>query len=111
MRGIGRLRRARPAFESRTEVWRQVGLGSEVDRRDAQRARGTFVVLAALIAGVLIVFHHRGDLFPGLGTQVRIATVAPSSSSAGRSRGRSGEASRRRCSAASSPASRARSAS
>jgi small-conductance mechanosensitive channel len=47
-----------------------------VDRRDAQRARGTFVVLAALIAGVLIVFHHRGDLFPGLGTQVRIATVA-----------------------------------
>src|SRR4051794_20741282 len=76
MRGIGRLRRARPAFESRTEVWRQVGLGSEVDRRDAQRARGTFVVLAALIAGVLILFHHRGDLFPGLGTQVRIATVA-----------------------------------
>ena len=76
MRGIGRLRGARPAFESRTDVWRQVGLGSEVDRRDAKRARGTFVVLAALIAGVLILFHHRGDLFPGLGTQVRIATVA-----------------------------------
>lgn len=76
MRGIGRLRRARPAFESRTDVWRQVGLGSEVDRRDAKRARGTFVVVAALIAGVLIVFHHRGALFPGLGTPARIGTVA-----------------------------------
>jgi small conductance mechanosensitive channel len=76
MRGIGRLRRARPTFESRTDVWRQVGLGSEIDRRDAQRARGTFVVIAGMIAGVLILFHHRGDLFPGLGTQTRIATVA-----------------------------------
>src|SRR5436190_8165805 len=72
----GRLRRATPTFESRTDVWRQVGLGSEVDRRDAKRARGIFVVLAVLIAGVLILFHHRGDLFPGLATQVRIATVA-----------------------------------
>ena len=76
MPGFGRLRKARPTFESRTDVWRQVGLGSEVDRRDAKRARGTFVVIAALIAGVLIVFHDRGGLFPGLGTQVRIATVA-----------------------------------
>src|SRR5919198_1046393 len=76
MFGFGRFRRARTAFESRTEVWRQVGLGAEVDRRDAKRARGNVVILAALIAGVLIVFTNRGTLFPGLGTYVRVGTVA-----------------------------------
>src|SRR5699024_8448541 len=76
MFGIRRFRRASTAFESRTELWRQVGLGGEVDRSEAKRARGTVVVLAALIAGVLIVFANRGALFPGLGTYVRIGTVA-----------------------------------
>src|SRR3954465_4242915 len=76
MFGFGRFRRARTAFESRTELWRQVGLGAEVDRREAKRARGTVVVLGALIAGVMIVFANRGTLFPGLGTYVRIGTVA-----------------------------------
>jgi small-conductance mechanosensitive channel len=76
MSGFGRFRRASTAFESRTELWRQVGLGAEVDRRDAKRARGNVVVLAALIAGVLILFSNRGTLFPGLGTYVRIGTVA-----------------------------------
>jgi small conductance mechanosensitive channel len=75
MLGFGRLRRARTAFESRTEEWRQVGLGAEIDRRDAQRARGTVVVLIALIAAVLVTFDHRKSLFPGLGTPVRIVTV------------------------------------
>src|SRR5919201_1959192 len=76
MFGFGRFRRARTAFESRTELWRQVGLGAEVDRQGAKRARGNVVVLAALIAGVLIVFSNRGTLFPGMGTYVRIGTVA-----------------------------------
>jgi len=71
-----RFQRARTPFETRTELWRQVGLGAEVDRRDATRARGSVVVLAALIAGVLILFINRGALFPGLGTYVRVATVA-----------------------------------
>jgi len=71
-----RFQRARTPFETRTELWRQVGLGAEVDRRDAKRARGGVVVLAALIAGVLILFTNRGTLFPGLGTYVRVATVA-----------------------------------
>lgn len=62
-------------FESRTEVWRQVGLGAEVDRAQAHRARGGALVLVALIAGVLVVFSRRRDLFPGFGTEVRIATV------------------------------------
>jgi small conductance mechanosensitive channel len=76
MFGIGRFRRPRTPFESRTEVWRQVGLGAEIDRADAKRAWGTVVVLALLIATVLVAFSNRGTLFPGLGTYVRIATVA-----------------------------------
>jgi small-conductance mechanosensitive channel len=68
-------RRARPFFESRTEQWRQVGLGAEIDRTAATRARGSFVVFAILIAAVLIAFANRGALFPGLGTETRIVTV------------------------------------
>jgi len=76
MFGMGRFGRARTAFESRTDEWRRVGLGSEIDRRTAKRARGNVVLAGAAIAGVLILFNHRGALFPGLGTPVRIATVA-----------------------------------
>ena len=76
MFGIGRFRRARTAFESRTELWRQVGLGAELDGRDAKRARGNVVVLAAVIAGVLIVFSNRTTLFPNGAIYVRIGTVA-----------------------------------
>jgi hypothetical protein len=65
----------RNPFESRTELWRQVGLGAEIDRARAQRARGSAFVLVALIALVLILFSRRRDFFPGLGTEVRIATV------------------------------------
>ncbi|HEX3669369.1 MAG TPA: mechanosensitive ion channel family protein, partial [Acidimicrobiia bacterium] len=62
-------------FESRTEQWRQVGLGGEIDRERASRARGSVVVIALLITAVLLVFSHRGSLFPTLGTPVRAATV------------------------------------
>jgi small-conductance mechanosensitive channel len=68
-------RRGRAFFESRTEQWRQVGLGAEVDRAEASRARGNFVLFALMVAGVLVAFAHRSTLFPGLGTQTRIATV------------------------------------
>ena len=62
-------------FESRTDEWRQVGLGGEIDRAEAKRARGVIVVLLALIAAVLVVFSQRQALLPGLGTPVRIVTV------------------------------------
>ena len=65
----------RNPFESRTQVWREVGLGAQVDRVEAKRARGTVVVLLALIAIVLFLFSQRQSLFPGQGTPVRIATV------------------------------------
>ena len=44
-----RFRRRPNPFESRTEVWRQVGLGEQVDRGQAQRARGAALVVIGLI--------------------------------------------------------------
>jgi small-conductance mechanosensitive channel len=69
-------RRPQNPFESRTEVWRQVGLGEQVDRAQASRARGKGILFLALIALVLIAFDRRHELFPGGGTPVRVATVA-----------------------------------
>jgi len=69
------LPRTRTAFESRTQVWREAGLGSEVDRAAARRGRGGVVISLILIAAVLIAFSERKTLFPGHGLEVRIATV------------------------------------
>jgi small conductance mechanosensitive channel len=69
------FRRKPNLFESRTEVWREVGLGGEVDRAQAKRARGGIVVLGLLIVAVIVLFDQRRSLFPGYGTEVRIATV------------------------------------
>src|SRR4051812_22541620 len=69
------LPRTRTAFESRTQVWREVGLGSEIDQAAARRSKGGALVLLALIAGVLFCFTERKTLFPGYGPEVRVATV------------------------------------
>jgi small conductance mechanosensitive channel len=63
-------------FESRTQVWREVGLGSEVDRQEAHRAQWGVLFFGALIAAVLVVSSRQAELFPGLETEVRAATVA-----------------------------------
>ncbi|MGH2980793.1 MAG: mechanosensitive ion channel domain-containing protein [Solirubrobacterales bacterium] len=62
-------------FEHRTQVWREAGLGAELDARSAAREKGKLVILAALIAGVMVVFGNRHELFPGAGMYVRYATV------------------------------------
>jgi small conductance mechanosensitive channel len=70
------LPRTRSAFESRTDEWREVGLGSEIDAAQARRSkRGAFYAIV-LIAGVLFLFSERKTLFPGYGLEVKIATVA-----------------------------------
>jgi small conductance mechanosensitive channel len=69
------LPRTRSAFESRTQVWREVGLGSEIDPAAARRGKGGAVIAVALIAAVLVAFTERKTLFPGYGLEVRIATV------------------------------------
>jgi small-conductance mechanosensitive channel len=73
---------ARRMFETRSHAWREVGLEREVSasgrpgRRSALRAQGQVAAFAAAIAGVLVLFSQRQELFPGYGTQARIATVA-----------------------------------
>jgi small-conductance mechanosensitive channel len=67
--------RTRSAFESRTEVWREAGLGAEIDHAAAKRGRGGAVMSAALIAVVLVLFSERKTLFPGYGQEARVATV------------------------------------
>lgn len=69
------LPRTRSAFESRTQVWREAGLGSEIDPAAARRSKGGALVLLAMIAGVLFCFTERKTLFHGYGLEVRIATV------------------------------------
>jgi small conductance mechanosensitive channel len=69
------LPRTRTPFESRTQVWREVGLGSEIDPAAARRGRGRALISLALIAGVIFCFSERKTLFPGYGLEVRIATV------------------------------------
>ena len=69
------LPRTRGAFESRTQVWREVGLGSEIDTTSARRGKGGALVSLVLIAAVLIGFSERKTLFPGYGPEVRVATV------------------------------------
>ncbi len=58
------LPRTRTAFESRTQVWREVGLGSEIDPAAARRSKGEALLLLALIGGVLFCFTERKTLFP-----------------------------------------------
>jgi len=73
---LRRLLSRRPAaFESRTQVWREVGLGAEIDRREAHRAQRVVAVAVVAIAAVLFAFSERKELFPGYGTEVRVATV------------------------------------
>jgi small-conductance mechanosensitive channel len=71
---FGRLRR-RATLPTRTKEWEQVGLGGEIDRREARRARGYTLVLALLLAATLVGFSQRTTLFPGAGKEVKIATV------------------------------------
>lgn len=65
----------RNPLPTRTKEWEQVGLGAEIDRRQARRARGYTIVLALLLAGTLIAFSQRSTLFPGAGKEVKVATV------------------------------------
>lgn len=69
------LHRTRDRFESRTAVWREAGLGDEINRQEAKRARGGALISLALIGAVVFLYSNRKDLFPGYGPEVRIATV------------------------------------
>ncbi len=63
------------AFESRTEVWQEVGLGGEINRGDARRARREAIVLLLLIVGVIVVFAARDSLLPDAGKSLRFVVA------------------------------------
>ena len=63
------------AFESRTEVWQEVGLGGEIDRGDARRARREAIILLGLIIAVLVLFAEREAVFPDVGKPLRYITA------------------------------------
>ena len=63
-------------FETRTQSWRDAGLASQLTKRAAKRARIEAVFLLLLLAGVLLLYHHRETLFgPALDTPVRVVTA------------------------------------
>ncbi len=63
-------------FETRTDVWREAGLGDEVTPASASKAWPRLILFAVLIVGVLIAFNYRRDIVPdGSGTETRIATA------------------------------------
>jgi len=62
-------------FETRTDVWREAGLGDEVIPEKQGRAWPRLILFAVLFAGVLIAFDHRHDIAPGYATESRIITA------------------------------------
>jgi small conductance mechanosensitive channel len=63
-------------FETRSHAWEAVGLARQVSQQAVRRARRQALVLLPLIAGVLIVYADRAQLFgKSLDTLVRIVTV------------------------------------
>src|SRR4051794_41687738 len=65
----------RRLFPTRSHSWAEAGLARELSRAAVKRARIETRLLAPLAAGVLVLYAHRRELFPGLGMQVQIVTV------------------------------------
>ena len=70
--GYGRRRpRGRPG-----RPWWEHGLARELSRRAAKRARIQLLVISPLLAGVLVIYSYRHELFgPGWDAPVRFATA------------------------------------
>lgn len=70
-----RRRIPRELFETRSHSWHAVGLGEELEPRAPKRSIGWLLVSLAVIAGTLIVYDRRRELFPGYGPVVKGATA------------------------------------
>jgi len=53
-------------FETRSQAWEDAGLAVNVSQREIRRAQRQAVVLAPLLIGVLVFYHYRDRLLPGL---------------------------------------------
>jgi small conductance mechanosensitive channel len=68
--------RVRQMFQTRSHSWREVGLARQLSRQAVKRARLQLAVLLPLMAGVLLLYAYRRDLFgSSWDTPVRIGTV------------------------------------
>jgi small conductance mechanosensitive channel len=66
----------RQMFDTRSQSWREVGLARQLSRRAVKRARIHLLVLGPMIAGVLVVYTQRREIFgPGWTTPVRTVTA------------------------------------
>ncbi len=63
------------ALEPKTDEWRAVGLGTELDRHGTGFYLGEIVVMSAGIITVLVAFAHRRELLPGSDLTARILTM------------------------------------
>lgn len=67
-------------FETRSDAWARVGLAMDITQRKARRARREAAVVVPVLAGILVVFALRHELF-GIGphsawqTPIRAGTV------------------------------------
>jgi small conductance mechanosensitive channel len=63
-------------FETHSHSWREVGLARQLSRRAVRRARLQLAILGPLLAGVLLLYSYRENIFgPEWDTPVRIATA------------------------------------
>lgn len=63
------------AFDTRTERWTEAGLSAEITKAESRKALREAFLLLLLLAGVLVVFAFRNDLFPGAGKPIRYGTA------------------------------------
>jgi small-conductance mechanosensitive channel len=64
----------RKMFDTKSHSWQQVGLARQISTQAARRARREAAVLLPVLAGVLVVYRYRQNLF-GVDMPVRVATV------------------------------------
>jgi small-conductance mechanosensitive channel len=63
-------------MDTKSHNWREVGLARQISARAVKRARLEFLILFPALAGTLLVYSYRRQLFgPDLDLPVRIATV------------------------------------
>src|SRR3954452_4789270 len=65
----------RRMFATRPHSWAEAGLARQLSRAAVKRAQIETILLAPLAAGVLVLYSHRRELFPGLAMQVQILKI------------------------------------
>ena len=66
----------RDMFKTRSHSWARVGLSQQLSQKAARRARRQAAVLLPALAGILVVYNYRQDIFgSGFDFPVRILTV------------------------------------